>query len=310
MRGYGATLVVLLVACGGESGGKKTGIERFSEIINVDIPVDADLFGFEPGADLDEITWLTQDIDPSLQGGDFTIDGIVEDFESGDGVDKALVELWYDNLIAPTADVQSESDDAGDVSIDGPSCEPMTYRVTTDPLLGETKTTYKAHQIYPHPGVDAESIDSAYFLSVSSMTYLLIPTILGVVVDEDKAIIAGTAFDVTRDPAASTDDDSGKIEGAQIIVYDENGDIPDSLIVNYFIEDFPDRDQLWTSADGLWVASNVPPGNLTVEMWGQVDGELKILGASQITSEPSSINITNVFAGYADGVKYPSSCEL
>ena len=112
----------------------------------------------------------------------------------------------------------------------------------------------------------------------------------------------------SRDPAQLSDDDAGKIEGVQVVVYDADGNIPDTLQVNYFVESFPAREQTATSADGLWVASNVPPGDLRVEMWGQVGGELVLLGATELKSEADSINIANIFAGYGDGVKYPASC--
>ena len=92
-------------------------------------------------------------------------------------------------------------------------------------------------------------------------------------------------------------------------MYDEDGNIPESLTVNYFVENFPARDQKWTSPDGLWVAANVPAGNLRAEMWGVVDGELRLLGATELFSEKDSINISNIFAGYGDGVKYPAACE-
>ncbi|MFT5455959.1 MAG: hypothetical protein ACI9K2_002443 [Myxococcota bacterium] len=302
--------VLALVACGDGGGGdgvnNKT--ERFDELINVEVEASADLTGFTPGDDVETTQWLTQTVDPALQGGEYDILGLVEDFESGSGVDKAEVALWLANSFSPTADVTAESDSVGDVAVRGPSCEPVLYRVTTDPVLGETKTTFKPNQIYPHPG-EAAAIDGAYFTSVSSITYQLIPTILGVVIDPDLAIIAGTAFDITRDPSWPSDDPAGKIEGAQIIVYDADGNIPDTLAVNYFVSDFPDRDQKYTSPDGLWVASNVPPGDLRVEMWGRVDGELKLLGATELFSETDSINIANVYAGYRDGVKFPASCE-
>jgi hypothetical protein len=94
----------------------------------------------------------------------------------------------------------------------------------------------------------------------------------------------------------------------QVIVYDANGNVPEEMQINYFTERFPDRFQEHTSADGLWVASNVPAGRLRVEAWGLVGGELTLVGATVLDSEADSINIANIFAGYADGVKYPDSC--
>jgi hypothetical protein len=241
--------------------------------------------------------------------GDFTINGRVQDFEEEEEgpVPGATVALYTDDSV-DTPDTTATADVNGNVALSGPSCTPVTYRVTSEGGPVPTKTTFKAHQVYPFPS--GPSIEGAVYTSVSDTTYQLIPAILGVDVQPDLAIVAGTAFDCTRDPSASPDDDTGKLEGVQVVVYDADGDIPDTLSVNYFIENFPDRDRNTTSADGLWVAANVPPGELTVELWGVVGGELVKLGATKLLSEADSINIANIFAGYGDGVKYPATCVL
>ncbi len=308
-----------LAAC---SGGEKTlddlgdgtpdtaaGPPQFDDFIDLaDAPdISGDAACFTPAGNWEDTTWLTQDVAPGASG---TLSGLVEDFESGDAVDvPATVQLWFTDDANGPSDASASTDVSGIVAFDAvPTCQTMTYKVTTDPLLDETRTTYKAHQVYSPAGGDG-AIPAATFLSVSSTTYQLIPSILGVTIDDDKAVIAGTAFDCTRDPSLPTADDSGKIEGAQVIVYDENGEIPPSLTVNYFVDDFPNRDQKHTSKDGLWVASNVPAGNLRVEMWAKVGGAVTLLGATQILSEAGSINIANIFTGYGDGVKFPTVCE-
>lgn len=302
----------LIVACSGDDGGDgnkdggTTAPDRFSELINVTREASGDFSCFTPGADWASTTWLSQEIDPGNVG-TFPIAGHVQDFQEETAVYGATVALFLDDEVAGQPGVSGTSDNNGDVVLNGPSCDPVTYRVTTEGGPVATKTTYKAHQIYPTPS--GPQIEDAIFTSVSDVTYQLIPSILGVTVDPDKAIIAGTAFDCTRDAALEPADDSGKVEGVQVIVYDEQGNIPDTLQVHYFVEAFPARDQLHTSADGLWVAANVPPGRLRVEMWGQVGGELTLLGATELQSEADSINIANIFAGYGDGVKYPDACE-
>jgi hypothetical protein len=312
-NGRTAWAMLAMAACGGGggSGGGDAaggGGDRFGEFIFVDVEATGDFSGFTAGEDFESTTWLTQTVNPALAGGSFDVVAFVEDFESGDPVDAATVDVYYADRVQGAPDVSAVSDSAGDLRVASPACQALTYKVTTDPILAETRTTYEAHQVFPHPGEGNTEITGFSFLSVSTVTYQLIPTILGVTVDPDKAVIAGTAYDVARDAGLPSDDDAGKVEGAQVIVYDESGNIPDSLVVNYFVDDFPDRDQKWTSADGLWVASNVPPGNLRVEMWGQVDGVLTLLGATQVYSEANGINISNIYAGYGDGVKYPSSC--
>jgi hypothetical protein len=306
MRHLVLTTGILAACSGGDGagdGGPTTPADRFGELVNATEEVAGDFGCFTPG---EEPTWLAQAADPTKQA-PFPIHGLVQDFEDETPVGGATVALYADDTV-DTPDSSQAADVNGDVSVSGPSCTPVTYRVTSEGGPIATKTTFKAHQIYPFPTGDA--IDGAVFTSVSDVTYQLIPGILGVEVQPDLAIIAGTAFDCSRDPSASPDDDAGKLEGVQIVVYDADGNIPDTLTVNYFIENFPARDQEATSADGLWVAANVPPGTLTVEMWGVVGGELVKLGASQLESEADSINIANVYAGYGDGVKYPASCVL
>lgn len=311
MRSFSVVWVALaaLVAC---NGGSKDGVDTndtasfdpFDFYVNV--PSDVSATGaftcFTPGDDHASTTWLTQSVDSELVGIS-TFTGKVEDFESDAAVEDATVELWYDDAVVGQSDVSAMSDQNGILSIDAPVCQVHTYLVSTNPVLDLYRPTYKAHSVY---GPDLTG--NVTFTVVSKTTYQLIPTIAGTPVEPGKAIIAGTAFDCMRAPDANPDDDAGKIQGVQVVVYDEDGNIPDTLKVNYFTEKFPDRNQKWTSADGLWVAINVPPGRLRAELWGRVDGELTLLGATLVDSAADTINIANIFAGYGDGVKFPASC--
>ncbi len=305
MRSALLALPLILIACSGDDGGDgnddggTTTPDRFAEFVNVTRDATGSFDCFTPGADWASTQWLEQSIDPGNVG-TFPIQGGVQDFQEETAVYGATVGLFLADEVAGQPDITSVSDNNGDLTISGPSCDPVTYRVTTEGGPIPTKTTYKAHQIYPYP--TGPEITGATFTSVSDVTYQLIPGILGVSVDPDKAIIAGTAYDCTRDAALDPAIDTGKVEGVQV-------NIPDTLQVHYFVESFPAREQLWTSADGLWVAANVPPGRLRVEMWGNVSGALTLLGATELISEADSINIANVFAGYGDGVKYPDACE-
>ena len=80
-------------------------------------------------------------------------------------------------------------------------------------------------------------------------------------------------------------------------------------MVKYFVDSFPNRNQPTTSADGLWIAINIPTGDVTVEMWisDGDDGHL-LMGATKITVDEGSINMSNIQTGYGDGVRYPTSC--
>lgn len=277
---------------GGDDGGGG-GSDRFAEFINVTTAPVGDFTGFEAGFDGNGGAWLSQTVDPAkVTEVGFT--GTVEDFQENTPVADATVEMWFSDVIAGSPDFTDVSDAAGLVTGTVPTCAPLAYKTSTDPALAETKNTFEAHQVY---GADA-SVDDI-LNSVSTTTYQIIPSLLGVSPDGDKGTVAGTAYDSNGDP----------VEGAQVVVKDANGNIPDSLVVKYFVDSFPNRNQLYTSPDGLWVAINLPPGEYTIEMYVSdgADGHL-LMGATVLSVYADSINISNVYTGFGDGVKYPASC--
>jgi hypothetical protein len=241
-------------------------------------------------------TWLSQAVD----AGKVTIGpsvGQVLDFESDNPVGDATVKAWYDDTVEGEVDTTGVTDTDGNIALDLPICQPFTYETQTNPDLGDTVDTFEAHQIYAPDGDG--SVDATYN-SVSDTTYKLIPSLLGVTVDDDKGVIAGTAYDCDETP----------IEHAQVIVKDAAGNIPQSLLTSYFEEKFPTRDRDDTSADGLWTAVNVPEGDWTVEMYvyDEASGGPKLIGSTVLTVYPQSINISNIYTGFSDGVKYPAEC--
>src|SRR5687768_950183 len=82
----------------GETDGPADGGDRFSELINVEVEATGDHACFTPGTDHASTTWLTQALDATKQA-DYPVTGLVEDFESGDSVDAATVELWFDDVV-------------------------------------------------------------------------------------------------------------------------------------------------------------------------------------------------------------------
>ncbi len=195
------------------------------------------------------------------------------------------------------ADQSATSDVTGRLTFDEtiPTCTPFTYRVSTDPARDETVVTIDAHQVYaPSTSTDEE------FQSVSTATYAIIPSLLGVTIDDTKGSVAGTAYDCNGNP----------IQGAQVIVKDADGNYPESQVVRYFENEFPVRNRTTTSEDGLWVLLNVPPGrSLEVELYGVMEtGEPQLLATSVVDVFPDSLNISSTTTGDSDGVVYPSDC--
>jgi hypothetical protein len=306
MRVTYVPFLALLACTGNTDGDADKGTEGsdgelspFETYINTEgsIVGTPDLGGITPGADWASTTWLTASADKSKQkNSSATL--LVEDFESENPVFDATAEVWFDNVVEGTPDKVVNSSKVDGIAVFDalPTCTPFAYRVSTDPDLAETRVTISSNKIF---GATTPIEDS--FTSVSSTTYNLIPSLLGITVQPGKSIIAGTFYDA----------DEKAIEGAQVVVYDvETGDIPEGYQVHYFQEEFPAKGQKTTSPDGLWVAINLPPGTLRVEAWGRVgDGELSLLGATVVRSYADSINLSNIFAGYGDGVWYPLDCR-
>jgi hypothetical protein len=285
--------LALLGACAGSSTDDDTGQDPdrdkvFEDFINTTVTPRGDFSCHTPGE-----PWLVQSVDAAkvatVAGG-----GIVLDFQSDDPVSEALVQVWYGNEPVGVPSASATSNQDGRVALDLQVCKPQAYKVFTNPDLEATVDTYQSHQI-----LDPAGAASAEFLSVSVTTYRLIPSILGLSVRSGHAVIAGRAYDCNRQP----------VEGAQVIVKDRaTGAVQQDQIVRYFIEEFPNRDQPQTSADGLWNAIDVATGSYTVEMWVYQGGQHVLIGATELDIVPDSINIANTYVGYGDGVRYPASC--
>jgi hypothetical protein len=120
--------------------------------------------------------------------------------------------------------------------------------------------------------------------------------------DPTKGVVAGRAYDIGEN----------YIEGAQVVVRNvTTGVIPEGVVVNYFVDNFPTRNQKWTSADGLWVAINLPVGDWSIEMYiADGEGGHKLMGATIVPVYADTINISSIHTGHGDGIKYPANCTV
>lgn len=311
---YVILFAAALLACGDKDDGNDTGPGNsgdggaagaaFEDYINVTTAPNGDLTSCCELAGLaeedycwDGSTWIEQNVIADYQV-DVAAYGYVYDFEDGYGVSSATVDFWWTN--DPTgggADYQINTDGDGYFETQFKTCTPVAYRVGTDPDLEATVDTYELNQVEPY----TEGQLPLELNSVSSTTYALIPNLLGVSPDGDKGVIAGTAYDCGGEP----------VEGAQIVVRDaETGEIPESLVVKYFVSEFPNRDQPYTSPDGLWVAINIPEGTWVVEMYiyDVVTAQHVLVATAQAPIFPESILISNLYTGFDDGIRYPDIC--
>ncbi|MEE2751716.1 MAG: carboxypeptidase-like regulatory domain-containing protein [Myxococcota bacterium] len=281
-----------------------TGVDMFAALINTTDPLITEDGSEDPFTcwAADATTWVSDTLEPKSDcQQDASVTGEVKDFETDDPVEEATVEIFLADTIpdATSADQSALSDVTGRLTFDEtiPTCTPFTYRVSTDPARDETVVTIDAHQVYG-PGTSKDED----FQSVSTATYAIIPSLLGVTIDDTKGSVAGTAYDCNGNP----------IQGAQVIVRDSDGNYPESQVVRYFENEFPVRNRTTTSEDGLWVLLNVPPGrSQVVELYGVMEsGEPQLLATSVVDVFADSLNISSTTTGDSDGVVYPSDCVV
>lgn len=293
------SLLLGLAACGGDSStddtsktddsGNSSETRDFSTFVNTTTPYTA--------GDLTCTTETPAAPDATCQV-DQTLDGEVKDFQTSEGVPGESVKFYFSDDVSTTADIAVTADDNGQFEATVPVCTPIGYYTVDD--YGDTVPTYEVHQIFDHEdgGVLSETVNS-----VSDATANIIPSIIGVAWDKSSTgIIAGTAFDCNEDP----------IGHAQIFIHDADGNLPETGTVYYFddnelptdLESQPDSNV----DNGLWVAINIPAGTWIVEQWGYDGTDYVNLGATTLTTKAGSVNISNIYAGHTDGIRYPDSC--
>ena len=63
------------------------------------------------------------------------------------------------------------------------------------------------------------------------------------------------------------------------------------------------------SADGLWIAINIPPGPHFIELWGVVgSGEPQLIATTPVDIVADGITIADLYTGDDDGVKVDPVC--
>ena len=288
-------LAVALAGCSGGEGSKTddstggTSVDPMSFYINVKTAPVGDLTCYAG-------SWLPA---PTICSGctaDVTLNGTVQDFQEETPVAQADVEFYFSDSISSAADATLKADASGLFNLPVPACTPLGYKTSTPVEWDQTKDTYEVHQIWDY---DASGAISETVNSVSVATSKIIPAMLGVDWDTTTGIIAGTAFDCNEDP----------IDNAQVVVKSMDGVVQNASIF-YFKDSFPNQTELDTSPDGLWVAVNVPVGTWSVEMyvWDDATSTQKLIGSTNLEVKANSVNISNIYTGHNDGIRYPNAC--
>jgi hypothetical protein len=241
----------------------------------------------------DGTNWLDASADAACQAS-AELEAEVLDFESDNAVADATVSLWSDDQVSSTADSSAVSDHDGRFALTTSTCSAQAFLVATDPSLGETVDTYSHHVVFEPTATQAE------VGSVATTTYQIIPSLLGISPSAADGLVVGTALDC----------DGERFEGAQVVVRDAStGALAEGHVVKYFVDDFPNRNQAETSADGLWVAIDVPPGDWVAELYtSDGAGGHDLMSSTPVQVRAESFHIIETQVGHQTGVVMPAAC--
>lgn len=272
----------------GETGDTGEGPGVFEDFINTIEPATGEMSCY------DGASWITETADAACQTTAAIAPGETEDFATGNAVDGAIVEIWYGDSTGTSADLSTTADASGLFTGSLPVCQPVAVKVSD--TEGNLVPTYEFHSIH-----GASATASVTALSVEMGTYLTIPSLFGVTIDDDKGVIAGSARDCFDDV----------LIGAQVVVKDADGVIPGSLAMGYTSGGIPSRTLTATSDDGVWIAMNVPPGTYTAEMYvSDGAGGQTLVSTAVVEAFATSVSIASTHYGRTTGYNLPDSCLL
>lgn len=236
-------------------------------------------------------------------GEDTTFTLEIREFNSGNPYEGLDVCFFPDNEVSVSSCTGQmvTTDASGNVSVTAPLGGWYAYRVFANDLGGGASSniqdSIQVNEVAPS--------DSAQGNSVSQGTLGLIPAVLGLTRADGTALVAGTVQDCAGDP----------LYGTVVRMYDggtllEETDESVTPKYRYFDGDsFPSNSNTWTHVDGLYAAANIPAvasgSTITVEVWGEVEGEFQVIGCEEIVALPNAISIVNVGPLRADGPTCP-----
>lgn len=214
----------------------------------------------------------------------------VVDFQQDDPVPEATVEVWFEER-SGSPELEGQADGSGELELPLETCVPLVFRTSTpaDREAAVPTTTY-AVLAYDNWAIEVSSVSEA--------TATIIPAIVGVNWDGDRAMVAGAVLDCDDEPVAH----------AQVFIHDGDGNAPSDVSIFYFDDNaFPTTPEAQpdTNRDnGLWTAINLPEGDWQADAYGYDGEDYVLLVSTALSAEAGGMTIVS----HAMAGPYPASC--
>ena len=167
-------------------------------------------YGFDEG-------WKDRGVNPDCEGAAGKV--WLTDFETGDAVEAVMVDMHAGDGTGTEIEASDETNANGRVNVDAASCRATTWVANAGEGMSKTITQHVLLQ-------DEQDLD---LVQMSQTTTSIIPSLLGVTVDEEKGIVMGRVMGCLRDP----------VQASQVFVRNGEGAIEGAENVYYFVDNFP-----------------------------------------------------------------------
>ncbi len=149
-------------------------------------------------------------------------------------------------------------------------------------IEGQFRQTVEHDKRTPEDDPESDLDGAMEAITVKESTYLVIPATLGISIEAGKGIVMGGFDDCAENPLAN-------------VVASVDSDDP-NIAIRYFVDEFPNREPVTTTEDGLWGILNVPPGEVTVQLEGRLEdgSDLVLLGQRLVRVQQDTINFANI----------------
>jgi hypothetical protein len=128
----------------------------------------------------------------------------------------------------------------------------------------------------------------------------LVTLILGVELADENGFVFGKVAGCDGDTA---------VDKVQILVRNDTCSVPQSFSTGYTDNELPSGFVNATTDDGFFFASNVPPGEWTLEGYVKTTDGFRLIAAAPMAVRAREVTLVDLQIGRSDGVRTKAGCR-
>ena len=282
-------MILFLFACSQSKDDTDSGESSLQEdiVLSTTSPPEGNISCFPTGKD-DNNDWNVVAPNPDKIT-PHSLDIITVDF-SGTPIPNAKIRLFMDNDPFGTPTQEHHSNAQGMLNLSLPSCTPYAYTVEYEDSL----LSIEAGQVDRYTQTEEGENE---FNAFSQQDLVDLLSMLEESNEPNNGLAIGLVSDCNDEP----------LSNIEVKLRSSEGILQNPIKVYYFDEDGI-RNDGGSSPMGMWTILDIPPGIWSVEMYGLIDNQPRLLGSAPIYIKPMGIYFTNIVTGSDLGYYFHPTC--